>query len=210
MNQTNLSLNQEIAFQFLHNQNTLFNNVQIRILYQFACGYCQKFINQLRFSNKIVYFEKEDIMSLVYMVLIDAIKKYRWQNDPLGLNFKNYFYLIIRYKCYEEIKFNNNYQEIRLHHKLKNSKQYLAQLVYDVGNQDFDTQELIEKIYDFLKKKKPIYAQMFLLKLAGYNYAEMAVHCQLNPKNLRARFNYMKKIITKEFKPPHYTNNKKT
>lgn len=186
---------QKLQKCFLHNQ-------KIHEIFFFGCGYAMKYLNQITYRNLGNDFDRSEAVSLVYFALHYCLNKYHWSEDPIGENFKNFFYLVIRYRCIYELKEKNNWkQALAIRELIKNPRRLRKTLVTDfIDHSDSPFDERIILIKEFLRKKKKIYLDIVNDRLSGLTYKAIAEKHQTTEQIIKAKFRYIRKLIRIEFK----------
>lgn len=179
---------------------------KIHTLFVLGCGYGIKYLNAITYKWLSNQISKEEIISVVYFSLVYALNKYHWKKDRLGKNFKNFFYLIIRYRCIYEVKQANNWKhQLAVKAIIKQPLALKANLVVDLLDSDQKPiDEQIAIIRQFLRKKKPLYLAIVNDRLNGLTHKEIAEKQKTTEQIIKAKFRYIKKIIRDELACLHY------
>ncbi|OAL10214.1 hypothetical protein A6V39_02080 [Candidatus Mycoplasma haematobovis] len=168
----------------------------LEMYYFEACRWACKFITKLKHSN-LIQFEHSEIDSFVYIAFVKTVKQYSLNREKIQ-SFKNFFYQMIKYQSYEELRTTFNWQVIPNYEKF--TKQYMQEQENKPSEEEmFENKFKCKKIIAFLSKKCKLYADIFECKLLGYKNNEICDKLKISKSTLKSTSQYIKKLIREEF-----------
>lgn len=141
----------------------------IQILYQSHKNDIYLYLLHLTHDKEL----SEDLTSETFLSAITALPKYKGK-----ASIKTWLFSIARFKWYEHIRKN----------KIQITKQELLEL-YLVAEmnmeQDFINREMILRIYQLLELESDRNKGVFLMRVEGFSFLEIALHYQISESSAR-------------------------
>ncbi|AEG72380.1 conserved hypothetical protein [Mycoplasma haemofelis str. Langford 1] len=191
----------KLIIQFQQNKDVKALNTLLEIYYVNACKWANQYIRKCIYSN-LIKFEPEEINSYVYISFLKAVETYKISGEKRSMSFKNYFYQLIKYQTYSEIRGYFNWQIIPKYAEMCKRYEKDAERERDMWEEkakSMDVVSLCEEIFKFLLGKNETYAKVFKYKMSGYKNSVICEKLGLSPNSLKAMCQYIKKLILKKF-----------
>ncbi|GCE63260.1 hypothetical protein MHSWG343_02460 [Candidatus Mycoplasma haematohominis] len=175
-------------------------NTLLSLYFSDGCKWAKKVISSLIYTDLIIPTDDE-IVSLVYQSFEKTLKNIKIEKEG-GLSFKNYFYLMIRYQIYSDLKTTLNYRVIPNY--TQEIEKTHAEIRQDISSEEehikeINLREVFERVIFFLQSKNAEYAEIILLKSQGYKNKEICKQLALTEISLKARLQYIRRLIREEF-----------
>lgn len=146
----------------------------------------------------------DEIASMVYQSFEKSINTIK-TNGESTISFKSYFYWMIQYQIYSEMKTTLNYKIIPNYRQVVNNM--LQEMKESAGEEMQHLNKImidhsLWEIIGFLEDKNSEYAQIMLLKSKGYKLREICKELNISSMALKSRIQYIKKLVRERFGHP--------
>lgn len=171
--------------------------------YEDGCKWAKGKIKKILYTD-MINPSNDEIASMVYQSFEKSIKTIKIGGDN-RMSFKTYFYWMIQYQIYAEIKTTLNYRIIPNYRREVN---FLIREMQDICGVDVHqiNKTIIDhslwEIIHFLEEKNADYAKIVILKSKGYKPKDICREMNISNMALKSKVQYIKKLIRSNFDHP--------